>query len=63
MNECANLAQKLNVKFRCSLNGMSVLSEEGNKFFPLDELYLTNGASCKKYIKQVADPSLQTIFL
>ena len=62
MNECSQLAKTLNVKFRCSVFGISIIGNE-TKFFPLDSIYLDKGKECKKFIKESADPSLQTVLL
>lgn len=59
MNECMLLAVSLNVEFRCSLRGISILHGTSAKFFDIDKLYLDN-SDCKKYIKECASPDLQT---
>lgn len=63
MNSCSNLAKSLQVKYRASELGISIFDKYNKswKFFSLDELYLTKGINCKKHIKEVAKPSLQTI--
>lgn len=62
MNECASLARSLNVQCRCSRFGISILGKTP-KFFSLDLLYFDKGESCREYIYEVAEPSLQTKFL
>lgn len=60
MNECIDLAKSLNIKFRASELGLSIIGSQ-TKFFPLESIYSDNGKECKQFIKEEADPSLQTI--
>ena len=62
MNKVADFSRSLGVECRCSLHGISILGDTP-KFFSIDSLYLDKGKACKKHIKEVADPSLQTHFL
>ena len=63
INSCSDLAISLQVKYRASNLGISIFDKYNScwRFFPLEEIYLTKGVNCKNYIKEVADPSLQTI--
>lgn len=61
LNECIDLAIKLNVKYHASQRGMSINRSNGtNKFFDLDSIYLTKGEDCKKYIRESVPSSYQT---
>lgn len=62
INDCAETAEILGVPFRCSQRGISILGVNENKFFDGDEL-LVDKSRCIKFIKQQADPSLQTYFI
>lgn len=59
MNECINLAISLNVEFRGSARGLSILDGTSARFFSVDSLYIDN-SECKKHIKKCASPDLQT---
>lgn len=57
MNKVANLAMKLNVDFRCSPNGISIIGSE-TKCFELTEEQLLQA---REFVLKQADPSLQTV--
>lgn len=62
INDCALTAEMLGVEFRCSQRGISILGTSENRFFDGAEL-LKDKSRCIRFIKEQADPSLQTKFI
>lgn len=57
MNNVVDVAKKLNIRFRCSMFGISILGKYETKFFRLTPEELEDAV---KFIKEEADANLQT---
>lgn len=59
MNSIVQFAKSLNVDFRCSQFGISILGNNTAKFFDINAIFIDD-SDVKSYIKQCSHPSLQT---